>query len=428
MEKLARYETPSPARLLRHVLERPELVREVRGLRPAELGKLIDFVGLEGAGELVALATTEQLERVFDEDLWASERLGEDPHFDAKRFGTWLDVLLEAGEEAVVRRLLELPEDFVTLAVARSMLVVDIDALGIALSEAPDELEPIGKALESLVYEEWEEFRLIARDPSVFESLSSVLMALDREHHAELRRILERCAAMSQEFIAYNGGLYDVLTSDEMLEGDARAVRDDRRAAEGHVAASDAKSFLELARRGLGDVRERDPVTRVYFRDLVRTDHAATSDNELARLLARVTAAEAPTRRAPKGSRKRLTAKSDASLVRAETSTLEVALGALRDDEPERYAERMDELAYLANVLVAAHSVNGRRLRPIEALELAVATSNRGLERALDASSSARRNIVDGAGAPSTNTTAARELLVTTPLDVLFRSAWQAGR
>ena len=93
MERLARYEPPSAGRLLRHVLERPELVREVRELRPAELGKLIDFVGLEGAGELVALATTEQLERVFDEDLWTSERAGEDPHFDSKRFATWLEVI-----------------------------------------------------------------------------------------------------------------------------------------------------------------------------------------------------------------------------------------------------------------------------------------------------------------------------------------------
>ena len=266
MAKLARYEPPSAGQLLRHVLERPELVREVRELRPAELGKLIDFVGLEGAGELVALATTEQLERVFDEELWSADRPGDDPHFDGKRFAVWLEVLLEAGEEAVVRRLLELPEDFVTLAVARSMLVVDVDALGIALSDYPDELEPIEKALENLAVEEWEEFRLIARDQGVFELLVSVLMALDREHHEFLRKILERCAAMSQEFIAYNGGLYDVLTSDEMLEVDARGVRDDRRAAAGHVAPSDAKSFLELSRRGLGNATARDPLTRAYFR------------------------------------------------------------------------------------------------------------------------------------------------------------------
>jgi hypothetical protein len=421
MEKLVRYETPSSARLLRHVLERPELVREVRSLAPAELGKLIDFVGLEGAGELVALATTSQLERVFDEDLWSSERAGDDPHFDSKRFRVWLEVLLEAGEEAVVRRLRELPEDFVTLAVARSMLVVDIDALGIALCDADDELEPIEKALESLSYEEWEEFRLIARDQSVFDSLLSVLMALDREHHALLRRILERCTAMSQETIADNGGLYDVLTSDEMLEVDARAVRDERRGAAGHVAPSDAKSFLELARRGLGDDRARDPVTRAYFRELARSDAPVASDTELARILARATSGDAEPRRARKGkaSKRRLAATAGASetgLAAAESSLLEVALGELREHDAARYAERMEELAYLANVLVAGHSVGERRLRPVEALELAVATCGRALEAALERSGSAGDRL------------RARQHLETTPLDVWFRAGFRARR
>jgi len=416
MSKLTRYQAPSPGKLLSHVLERPGLVREVRELRPEQLGKLIDFVGLEGAGELIALATTEQLERVFDEDLWASDRAGDEPHFDAKRFAVWLEVLLESGEGAVVRRLLELPEDFVTLAVARSMLVVDIDALGIALSDAPDELEPIEKALESVAYEEWEEFRLIARDQGVFELLVSVLMGLDREHHGYLRRILERCAAMSQEFIADNGGLYDVLTSDEMLEVDMRGVRDDRRGAKGHVAASDAKSFLELARQGLGDPTARDPVTRAYFRELVRHDEPATEPGELARLLAKATAHAEPTlpRKRAKGPRQQLRAGGPNAIVPATPSLLEAALGELRAREPTTYTERMEELAYLTNVLVAAHAPNGRRLRPIEALELAVLTCDRGLAVALPKPTGARAKQLD----------LALELVARTPLDTLFRGGW----
>jgi len=415
MSKLTRYQAPSPGQLLSHVLERPGLVREVRELRPEQLGKLIDFVGLEGAGELVALAATEQLERVFDEELWASDRPGDEPHFDAKRFAVWLEVLLEAGEGAVVRRLLELPEDFVTLAVARSMLVVDIDALGIALSDAPDELEPIEKALESVAYEEWEEFRLIARDQGVFELLVSVLMALDREHHGYLRRILERCAAMSQEFIADNGGLYDVLTSDEMLEVDLRGVRDDRRGATGHVAESDARSFLELARQGLGDATARDPVTRAYFRELVRHDEPATEPSELARLLAKATAHAEPTlpRKRAKGSRRQLRAGGPNAIVPAQ-SLLEAVLGELRAREPMTYAERMEELAYLTNVLVAAHAADGRRLRPIEALELAVLTCDRGLAAALPKPTSESAKPLD----------LALELVARTPLDILFRGGW----
>jgi hypothetical protein len=300
------------------------------------------------------------------------------------------------------------------------MLVVDIDALGISLSGAGDELEPIEKALESLAYEEWEEFRLVSRNPAVFDSLVSVLMALDREHHALLRRLLERCAAMSSEYIAYNGGLYEVLTSDEMLESDERAVRDERRAVVGHVAPSDAKSFLELARQGLGDLATRDPVTRAYFRELVRRDEPGTDPSELARLLALATGETLRARRRhPKAARKKFgnaasgNAASDI-VAAAAPSLLEAALGELREHAPDSYAERMEELAYLTNVLVAAHAPGGRRLRPIEALELAVATCARGLDAALAETETSK----------SRDT--ARDIIATTPLDVFFRRAWRS--
>jgi hypothetical protein len=52
---------------------------------------------------------------------------------------------------------------------------------------------------------------------------------------------------------------------------------------------------------------------------------------------------------------------------------------ALRE-QPQRFAERMNEVSYLANVLMAAPSREGRRLRPIEALEEVIAACSRGLE------------------------------------------------
>jgi len=76
----------------------PDLAAQIQSLAPPVLARLIGEVGLEDAGELVAFATTEQLARVFDEDLWASARPGEDERFDARRFVTWLEVMLEAGD------------------------------------------------------------------------------------------------------------------------------------------------------------------------------------------------------------------------------------------------------------------------------------------------------------------------------------------
>ena len=55
---------------------------------------------------------------------------------------------------------------------------------------------------------------------------------------------------MSTEYISGQGGLYQVLTADEMLDSDVAAARDDRRVAEGFISPADARAFLELARRG----------------------------------------------------------------------------------------------------------------------------------------------------------------------------------
>src|SRR3954452_201403 len=117
MNAISRPQVPASTQLLMRILERPGLVAAVRELPGAVLGKLIDRIGLEDAGELVALATTAQLERVFDDDLWRADRAGGDETFRPERFALWLRVMLEAGEDVLVQRLSELPQDLLALAV-----------------------------------------------------------------------------------------------------------------------------------------------------------------------------------------------------------------------------------------------------------------------------------------------------------------------
>lgn len=433
MGTLERYRTPSSTRLLRHVLESPALVAAVRGLPPPVLAKLIDSIGLESAGELVALATTSQLERVFDEDLWRSDELGADPHFDPERFATWLEVLLEAGEAAVVRRLRELPFDFVVLAVQRSIFVFDKDRLGMQLAEAPDELEAIEKALDSHPCEEWEELMLVAREPRTWDSVLTALLALDRDHHSLLRRILDRCADACAEHIDDNGGLYNVLSSDELFEVDEGRERDERRSAEGYVAPSDARSFLALARRGPASSDERDPVTRAYFRELDRKasersqEPPAPATAELVRVLGEATGADLgeanrtarPTTalRAAPGPETTRSEPSGRALAPAEPASLLMrALGELAKMDPAVHAERLDELSYLANVLIAGESHRGGRFRPIEALETAASVCDEAL----------REELSTPKVPAAAELAAARELLRTRHLDLLFRAGWHA--
>src|SRR5215831_6836134 len=124
MKSLIRHDALPSTQLLTRILERPGLVAAVRELPGAVLGKLIDRIGLEDAGELVALASTAQLERVFDDDLWRADRAGGDETFRPERFVLWLRVMAEAGEAQLVQRLGELPQDLLALAVHRLVLVL----------------------------------------------------------------------------------------------------------------------------------------------------------------------------------------------------------------------------------------------------------------------------------------------------------------
>src|SRR5262245_60259724 len=110
MGSLSRHHALTPNALLLRIFERPELVAAVRELPAGVLSQLIERVGLEDSGELVALASTEQLERLFDDDLWQAARAGDDETFRPERFVLWLRVMQEAGEERLLARLRELPQ------------------------------------------------------------------------------------------------------------------------------------------------------------------------------------------------------------------------------------------------------------------------------------------------------------------------------
>src|SRR5690606_11749695 len=60
----------SSKRLLAQLIEEPDLDEQLAGLRGVEWKALVSAVGLEDSGELLALASTDQLLEVFDEELW----------------------------------------------------------------------------------------------------------------------------------------------------------------------------------------------------------------------------------------------------------------------------------------------------------------------------------------------------------------------
>ncbi|RYZ07947.1 MAG: hypothetical protein EOO73_09605 [Myxococcales bacterium] len=363
------------------MLEAPDLAQRVQALPGAALANLIAEVGLEDAGELVALATSEQLAEVLDQDLWRSEKPGEDPTFDSDRFLVWLEVMSEAGDRFVADRLAELPLDLLTLAFHRHVLVIALDDLRTELSdEEDDDAVAAEKALASCLSEELEDFQLIWRGGEGWDEVLNAIIALDRDHHSLTVSLLERCAHASREHIDDSGGLYDALTADEMLESDLSAERETRLVAHGFVAPSAAAGFLRLALRASQETpfTEHDPLTRGYFRDLAPSASPSSPDRSGPRpgQLRGWAGLPAPGRQPPTAP---LLLGPATPPAREGEPLVISALRELASREPRVFAQRREELAYLANVLVAGASVNGRRLRPVEAVEAAIDCVSFGL-------------------------------------------------
>lgn len=362
--------------LLLRIFDQPQLVSAVRELPPAMFSALIERVGLEDAGELVALATADQLERVFDDDLWKAVRAGEDETFRPDRFAVWLEVMSEAGEAHLVRRLRELPQDLLALAVQRLALVVDNDELAGVTAASTYDAEDLADVLDRVPSDEWEELRMIPRDPGTWETVWTALQALDRDHHAQLRALLEQCCAITTEFINGNGGLYAVLTSGELLESDVAAAREDRRAAQGFVSPADARGFLALARRG-DALDRRDAITAAYFRELAPAIAApasgdATGEPRLVALLREEQLVDArPLALLGSGSAPTTTA----------APRFEAAMRALRERDAVVFSQRLQELGYLVNVVIAGdRGPDGHALRPVEALDRVLRACEAGLQ------------------------------------------------
>ncbi|MFH1810585.1 MAG: DUF6178 family protein [Pseudomonadota bacterium] len=383
---------PSARQLLNRILDQPGLCAAVQGLPPSALARLIDHIGLEDSGELIALATTEQLKKVFDEDLWKSDRPGQDETFDVDRFMVWLEILLEAGEQFAAHKVAELSADLFTVAVHRHALVLDLDEVPEEMTDRSEDFL-VDKALDSCLSFEFGEYQLVSRTHDGWDALITVLAALDKEHHDVLQRTLVRCCHMSSEVIEESGGLLRVLKQDEMLEQDAAAEREDRRSEHGYIAPSTAASFLALARVTPLDqilAQTVDPVARASFRAFdtaasvrARTQanapHAASQQAPQGRDTARLVEVLQQAQVLP-SDRRSLLLQGD----RTDTPDLDAPFRAVLHDQLDRDAKQYDrtveELAFVSNALVAGCSFAERSLRPLEAAEAVMAVCNLGLE------------------------------------------------
>ncbi|MEM8769946.1 MAG: DUF6178 family protein, partial [Pseudomonadota bacterium] len=126
---------PDAKRLMATMTSSAALPAFVPSIDPHTLKHLVDDVGLEDAGPLIAHASQQQLVHLLDETLWTGARPGDPDKLSVAELLRWLELWNGLGEGFVADKLYELGDDFCALAFSRLILVSDYDMAPRVLDE-----------------------------------------------------------------------------------------------------------------------------------------------------------------------------------------------------------------------------------------------------------------------------------------------------
>lgn len=368
-------------RVLDRILATPQLARVVPQLQPQVLHRIIQHCGLEDCGELLALATPEQLARVFDLDLWRPAAPGGDDLFDADRFGKWLDVMLDGGVAIAAAKLAAMDVGLVATALVQHVRIIDPVAVTPFTTLEGDQANP-GYWLDDSSCCEVAGYVILPKRDAFLSAITSVLNALADAHATYFNQLMQTCCRWSNSRPEIDA-LEDLPAADEQAMFDMAFDREARRDPQGYVTPAQARAFLQTSRQL--DLRQRsvplrDPLTHGYFRDNDHTQPAAEAPAEalasaeaiatLVDLLREAGVMPRTSQPLLEGSQQR-----PRRLARVQDH-----LRFVHDRDPVAYAARNAELAYLANVIAAGATIQSRPVTGEEASNAVVAVCSLGLE------------------------------------------------
>ncbi len=405
-DKPARLDATDVRGLLDRILNTPSLEHVVPRLRPDLLHRVIQTCGLEDCGEIVALATPEQLARIFDLDLWRAAKAGQDEQFDADRFGVWLEVLVETGAAAAAQKLAGMDVALVIAGLAQHTLVYDIAAVtpyettdGELITFYADEISVFDDGLTFDVGG----YLLVAKRADSWEAVVEVLTSLDAEHPDYFHQVMRGCRALSNSGREVDG-LDDLLSEGDQAMLDLAVDRERRREKQGYAMPAQARAFLQMSRElrfGSDAMPPANPLARTYFRDIDETRAADThsaSNSSGSSGASELLEAGSEAQPAPEDSAEAVAAVleilSDAGILAQPPRALlggsearaprldqfRARLEFALDQDQAAYSARNEELAYLANTLMAGSSIQARPFTAQEASDAAIAVCNLGLE------------------------------------------------
>ena len=381
-----------PRPLLDRILETPHLAHVVPRLPPEVLHRVIQNCGLEDCGELVALATPGQLAAVFDLDLWRPARPGLDEQFNADRFGVWLEVMMESGATVAAQTLAGVDVDLAIAGFAPHVRVFDPAAVS-PLALMDEDLPAIG-GLNDGLSSQVGGYLVVARRSDAWDAIVAVLTSLDAEHHDYFHRVMRGCRSLSDSEPEIDG-LDDLLPVDEQVMFDLAFSRERRREQQGYVTPAQARAFLQMSRQvrlGHDTSPPGNPLALAYFRAVEWTtgpgadggshrmpatslapfaaEDSADAVNAIVEVLLDAGILPPPPRAlldGPQGHASRL-------------ARIQAQLQFAGDHDHAAYSMRSQELAYLANTIMAGCSIQARPFTAREASDAAVAVCNLGLE------------------------------------------------
>jgi uncharacterized protein DUF6178 len=376
---------PKSRPLLDRLLKAPDLAKIVPRLQPEVLHRVIQIGGLEDCADVVALATPEQIARVVDLDVWRVHRHGGDEELDADRFGVWLEVLTQAGAAVAVQKLRGLDIELVTAGLVRHLAVFSFAAVS-SFTTLDGEVVP-GRELSGDFGCEIGGYVIKARRTAAWDAIVDLLMFLHADHPDYFYQLLRGCVRLS------NGtrepdGFHDLLQDREQHMFDLASEREARREKQGYVTPAQARAFLHAGRQLQldGDPPPRSPIAQASFRAI---ELAAPAENDPPH---ESVGTIRESRRDPVAAIEP-DAMADVVDILRDAGVLTTPPRALlesADRPPARLAwlhayvesdpASAEELAFLANTLMAGCSLQARIFTAEEASDAAAALCNLGLE------------------------------------------------
>ncbi|ALP68505.1 hypothetical protein AN416_37870 (plasmid) [Paraburkholderia caribensis] len=382
---------------LHDLLQIESLPAYIKQMAPRTLCRLIDHIGVEDCAEFMSIVDAQTMRKVLSVALWTRPTTGGPELLDAARFISWVRVWLVEGERATTLRLLDIEEDLLVAIITRLIDVRMLDATNIS-----DADWVLG------------EFRMEARLDGDWQVLQEMFFALWQFEPDFSRRLLSRCES-EQTFAAHHASDAHLANG---LDADITFSRSSERDADGYVDPVHACAFLASARsRSLAQLRDEqsyDLETAEFFAaqtGVRERTYLPSSIHDLSYRIPGSTTEELPLRGAKHsdGGIELIGTKRDFDIIDAmlhdagileqrnhllleltqsgicgdEVATGELLIRALKEvfcapSSASASSQRLRELTYLANIVMADVQIQGHPFREDEAGKFAIAVANLG--------------------------------------------------